>query len=337
MQDIDDYLQPTKRCRIISSDFADLLPDDIIVDSSSSIVVSNTRLDHHVDNGWTNLDSIAKYYRTLPTSNVEYPPVVTTYLDSDAVISTAVLILYMQRKIDIHDLLFTDLGKVLYSASYWCDYQIACSQLSPSINSQGEQLELWLRLEMQKHLGEDRAKPSKPKQTLVFRQLVAAMMSISQTKFPPACTSLDAHREMMKMKKTLRSYVRDDLSAKSFGVIWTFDDAPGFRIIPRAYFSLFTQPLIVRIIESRANPSDMKRQVFITPNPLLPDWKTLNLNILGANLQTTDQTWKLTGRRFMIGQTGTSWPVSALISALKKVDMRRLRDDKCPNWSIYEQ
>ncbi|MHC4527844.1 MAG: hypothetical protein ACYS29_08205, partial [Planctomycetota bacterium] len=126
------------RYQVVGSD-ALITNDSVVIDSSGlPIDRSYVRIDHHVDNGWTNLDSVWKDTARSPLTVPQRMPskIVTNYLDPDAIISAAVLSLMAEQKIE-RNFWDSEICKVLYSASFWCDYQCACPFLDAGVNNLG--------------------------------------------------------------------------------------------------------------------------------------------------------------------------------------------------------
>ena len=320
-------------CRVVVGE-ADIRPTDVVLDSTDiSPECPCFRVDHHVDNGWTNLDSVARV-DTSRLAAVYEGAFVTNYLDPDAIISAGVLAAAISHGIDTANFLNTALGKVLYSASFWCDYGVPFPKFSDETNALGSQLELWLRYRHAAALGrEDRAASRSERAaagTPIFADLATRIAGmVRQESIPPEVGAFDSARYLEEIRNAVAKFVCPALGTSLFGVISISD--PKLRVVTRAYFPYFVQPIIVRVIEGTKG-----NQILIGPNPLKAGWESLNLEKLGRMVLKQNPAWKLTGRRFVIGTNEPAkQPLSDLLPVLGSVQISQIQDS-CPLWTVYE-
>ena len=314
---------------------ADIIPRDVVIDSAGlPSTIECHRVDHHIDNGWTNVDSVART-ELGPLRQQDIDALVTIYLDPDAIISAALLSMALEQRVDVPAFLESDLGKVMYSASFYSDYGIGFGAFSDDINSFGNKLELLLRDSIDRRLGEDRWRDPVQRgesHSAVFDELTSDVIDIIEKQaLPQAAISFENETYLKKMKDAFLRYVRLDICTEHFGLIHII--GAHRRIIPRAYFGLFEQPIIVRVIQ-RAMSDNEAKQVFIGVNPLITGWESLNLEKLGSAIASLNKDWSLDGRRFVIGMDGQHRAISELMEILIHVDPNDIIDD-CSLWTVY--
>ncbi|MHC4475489.1 MAG: hypothetical protein ACYTEL_07580 [Planctomycetota bacterium] len=325
------------RYQVVGSD-ALITNDSVVIDSSGlPIDRSYVRIDHHVDNGWTNLDSVWKDTARSPLTVPQRMPskIVTNYLDPDAIISAAVLSLMAEQKIE-RNFWDSEICKVLYSASFWCDYQCACPFLDAGVNNLGDKMEIWLREQLNTQLGEDRSRDSEmkyEKQSQVFDSLVHAVSDVVEfNDVPVAILEIDTADYLRMMREEFARFVREDLSSNSFGVIHIVGATK--RVIPRSYFPLFNQPVILRVIQKQPGGNEPK-QVLIGVNPTIRGWEEFDLLRLNEKIASVKGAWSFSGRRYLIGTSGQHGRLEELMDIVTRISLKDIKSAS-PMWSFLQ-
>ena len=336
----------TEYCYKVTTKPDEIAEDDIVIDSTFDVPPRCRRIDHHLDGGWTSLDSISR--ADLTELRVwRGKTIATSYLDPDAIIGAAVLVQVVNGKLDLASFLKTEIGQVFYSAAFWCDYQIACPYLESGVNEVGNKLEIWIRERINQSISrqntstggyaENRASGGARERLVnstTFAELTPEVLTmIKSRQLPEPIRQFDAHRWLHENGARFARCIRHDLGCQYFGVIHIIGPQM-VRVIPRMYFNYFSQPMVVRVIQK--DPGDCaEKQVMIGPNPKASGWESLNLTKLSAYIMRNNPSWKLTGRRFVIGDREIICPLDELIAILKEVKIEGLTD-QCPMWSFYD-
>jgi hypothetical protein len=275
------------------------------------------------------------YGSTLPNPDASPSDLIisTTYLDPDAIISAALLKLAIQKKIHLSQFRQTNLARILYSASFWCDYGTGFHKFCDSDNELGSCYELWLREAIDQRIGEDRSKEKNySHHTRVFEDLVSLVSShIQNQSYPRELKKYDL--EYLKMiSRRFSQFVSPELSSPNFGFIVVVNAQA--RVVPRCYFDHFRQPMIVRVIQE--SQSDVaRRQVLIGTNTIKPNWEKFDLRKLAQEIVDFDCSWELKGRRYVIGtRLSEGKSLAAFSDFLKTVSLEKIVSSPVA-WSTY--
>ncbi len=277
----------------------DIRNDDIVVDSDFPNNIQCIRIDHHVDECTTNIDSIYQAFNKQNGNKIDGKRIITSTIDTDSIISAAVIDLLLSGELRGQDktTLETEIFKIIYSSCFWCDYNVAYWHFSDEINRKGELLDLYLRQELQIHIGLSyREKIIEEEQSQIFTKLIDNVKNIiikgnlplHIEKFPKE----DVYKELTEVAK--KCIIKDAPENNDIGYIKTPDNE---HLLPRVYFKLFRQPLIARITLMEDN----EISVLIGTNPYsLKEWSKINLKKLAVKLNEKNEKINFSGRRNVI-------------------------------------
>jgi len=330
-----------KECEIMDCAFvdenqlADIDERDLVIDSPipDDENWGGVRIDHHVDDGWTMLDSLSRVdWRDVRKHDVRR--VVSTYLDPDAMIGAAVALEALDdTSFSFND---SDVLKPFYLASFLSDYAGAWTELEDVWGTRGNRLDLWLRLEMEKPsmLGdEDRGERNEEydqRRTSTMQKLVSELRKMwRQEDLSEDCYEMDARAEFEELQSVFSAYVSESLSTSDVGVFDAVDEDR--RVIPRAYLPLFDQPVVVRVIR-KSDGSSM--QILVGINPTVDDWETLDLRLLAKQCSNVSEDIQMRGRRGVIGGR-PDLPLADVIDVINQCDIDGCRNEPS-YWSGFE-
>ncbi len=290
-------------CFIIK-DIEQIPKESLIIDSAKwkrNDLKDYDRIDHHITLDWVNLDTLYKTYddgrfNQIILSNKR---IISSYLDPDAIISAGVIKATLDNNINLIDFRNSDLGKILYSASFYCDYNSSFDKFPDNINLLGHKLETFLRYKMEIEIGEDRGK----KLTKSDLDISSSFFEKYSFKIAKMIISNSLHEDVLAFDDVgyindMASYIVNNTQkiSSEFGLI--ISNSNDKRLIPRAYYKVLNKQIIVmRVIDNIENSSC---QIFVGVNPLIKNWTNFNCKLLADKILNISKDWELKGRRNII-------------------------------------
>ncbi len=311
---------------IVTQNTNEIRSNDIVVDSTFSGNIECVRIDHHVDNCMTNIDSIYRaFHNDIKFIN---PPerVITSALDTDSIISAAIIDMLLSGELKSinKELLNTNIFKILYSSCFWCDYNLGFDKFDDEINRIGELLDLYIRQELQINIGLSyREKTAVREQNQIFaKQIEKVKTLIKRGKIP--LHILEFPREEVYKEIRLiaeKCIITEAPESKIMGYIRTPDNE---HLLPRVYFGLFKQPLIGRITYL----DNDELSILIGINPIsLENWENIDLTKLAEILNRENVAFDFSGRKNVI-RTRFSGNIDDLYKSLANINIEELYDNK---------
>jgi len=320
--------------KIVTNNKSELNSNSLIIDSakwSQEEISEFIRIDHHISNEWVNLDSVYSFFNSEKNYNERHKfkkfNITTSYLDPDAIISAAIIDLVINDQMNIDELKNSQIGKILYSASFFCDYNTTCMFLDKKVNKLGHKLETYLRHRMETELGETRGQKEteliKLKFNSFFTKYTSTIKKLAlKERLSSEIMEFDDVGYILNQSKYFKKYIYK-LSNQT-GLIRVVNESK--RIIPRSYYKIFDQQsIVIRIIDNDV-PSG-NAQIFIGVNPYIPDWEKINLITLSKKLRKFKGGFNFSGRRMIIGNENPVFNIEKLIKTIDNLDIILLKDN----------
>ncbi|NIA23609.1 MAG: hypothetical protein GWP03_05580 [Proteobacteria bacterium] len=311
----------------------ELNESDIVVDSDFPNDVKCIRIDHHVDDSLTNIDSIYRAFQGGKSFESTPNRIVTSTIDTDSIISAAIVDMLLSGAIQSIDneLINSEIFKTLYSSCFWCDYNVEYNRFSKDFNDKGELLDLYLRQELQIYIGLSyREKIVGREQSNLFEKLVGKVKDIIRRgSLPLHILEFPRDEVYSEITDIAKKCVLEETAGNNIvGYIKTPDNE---HLLPRVYFKLFKQPLIARITFKEDNEISLLLGI----NPYaLKEWNKVNLKKLAEKLNKVNDNIKFSGRRNVI-KTRFKGNIEEIYKILSQVELDDLYDEN-NLFTIYE-